>query len=782
MKAVSRSSMTAFVRALVVLSLMMPVLGSPQVAHAATGPLCYVDAGAAGANDGDSWTNAYTDLQLALADPNCSEVWVATGRYTPGTLPSDSFVLRNGLALYGGFAGTETARDQRDPAAHLTVLSGDIDGNDSQTPVITDLSTVTGNTTNSYQVVRSNSVDATAVLDGFTITAGYNGGMYNYGGSPTLTNVTISGNYAWLGGGMTNYGGSPTLTNVTLRDNSVVTEGGGMYNYNGSPALTNVTFYGNSAGLGGGMHTYGGGPALKNVTFSSNSARNHGGGMSNDGGSPALANVTFYSNSAGTWGGGIFTYGGHLVLTNVTFSGNSAGWGGGVYNRNTLTSPTVSNTILWGNAGGEVDGTSSTITDSIVQGGCPAGWTCTNVLSVDPQLGPLQDNGGYTETMALPANSLAIDTGGVINPCVADDQRGVARPQGFRCDMGAYEFIQTGALGNPPAVVNASVPGQGTVLAGQQFTSGFSQLLVIFDQDVRHDGSAVAADNPANYLLVRAGGNGVQTASCAGGVSGSDTAIAIDSAAYEDHGGAGPFEATLSLNGGAALPNGLYRFFVCGTTSITNSGGDELYAGLTDYDLVFSIAQASNSGGGAAGSGAQLPATGFTPNRVTSLPPQTIPYTDLSTGSKQDPGDFWLEVPRLSVMMPIVGVPKTEGGWDVSWLGSDAGWLEGSAYPSWNGNSVITGHVWNADNTPGPFRSLSALRWGDQVIVHLSGQRYIYEVRSLREVAPTDVSAMMKHEELPWLTLVSCKDYNEATDSYRSRILVRAVLVEVRNR
>ncbi len=73
------------------------------------------------------------------------------------------------MAIYGGFAGTETARNQRDPATNLTVLSGDIDNNDSQTPIITDLTTVTGNTTNSYHVV----IGATgATLDGFTITAG----------------------------------------------------------------------------------------------------------------------------------------------------------------------------------------------------------------------------------------------------------------------------------------------------------------------------------------------------------------------------------------------------------------------------------------------------------------------------------------------------------------------------------------------------------------------------------------------------------------------------------
>jgi LPXTG-site transpeptidase (sortase) family protein len=106
--------------------------------------------------------------------------------------------------------------------------------------------------------------------------------------------------------------------------------------------------------------------------------------------------------------------------------------------------------------------------------------------------------------------------------------------------------------------------------------------------------------------------------------------------------------------------------------------------------------------------------------------------------------------------------------------------LEGSAYPSWTGNSVLTGHVWNAENSAGPFRYLNILWWGDKVIVHIAGQQYVYEVRSVKEVAPTDVNAMMKHEDLSWLTLVSCKGYVESTGKYRSRILVRAVLSEVK--
>jgi LPXTG-site transpeptidase (sortase) family protein len=167
-----------------------------------------------------------------------------------------------------------------------------------------------------------------------------------------------------------------------------------------------------------------------------------------------------------------------------------------------------------------------------------------------------------------------------------------------------------------------------------------------------------------------------------------------------------------------------------------------------------------------------MPATGFAPNRVTLLPPQAVSYTAL--------GDLWLEIPKLGVRMNILGVPQANGAWDVSWLGSNAGWLNGSAFPTWAGNSVLTGHVWNADNTAGPFRYLNTLWWGDQVIIHAGGAQYVYEVRSVQQVSPSNTAAMMKHETLPWVTLVTCRGYDAASNTYQYRVLVRAVLVEVK--
>lgn len=142
--------------------------------------------------------------------------------------------------------------------------------------------------------------------------------------------------------------------------------------------------------------------------------------------------------------------------------------------------------------------------------------------------------------------------------------------------------------------------------------------------------------------------------------------------------------------------------------------------------------------------------------------------------------DLWLEIPRLDVQMPIVGVPLTEDGWDVTWLSDQAGWLQGTAFPTWAGNSVLTGHVYDANGNIGPFGHLNWLWYGDQIIIHAWGQQYIYEVRSLSKVSPNSVSSVIKHEDLPWLTLITCNGYDETSQSYKFRILVSAVQVEIK--
>ncbi len=168
-----------------------------------------------------------------------------------------------------------------------------------------------------------------------------------------------------------------------------------------------------------------------------------------------------------------------------------------------------------------------------------------------------------------------------------------------------------------------------------------------------------------------------------------------------------------------------------------------------------------------------LPDTGFAPGRVSVLSeqPAEFVYADL--------GELTLEIPALGVETQIIGVPLAENNWDITWLDRNAGWLEGTAFPTWKGNSVITSHVYLPNGQPGPFVDLSTLKFGDRVIVSAFGQEYIYEVRTVKTVKPDDTSRVIRHEELPWITLLTCKDYDPRTDTYRNRIAVRAVLVSV---
>ena len=166
-----------------------------------------------------------------------------------------------------------------------------------------------------------------------------------------------------------------------------------------------------------------------------------------------------------------------------------------------------------------------------------------------------------------------------------------------------------------------------------------------------------------------------------------------------------------------------------------------------------------------------LPATGFAPNVVTTLPKQSAEKTYAAT-------DVWLELPSLGVKVPIVGVPLVDNKWDLSWLGSQAGWLDGTAFPSWQGNSALTGHVTLSNGKSGPFANLGGLKWGDKIIVHAYGSAYTYEVRENKTIAPNDTS-VLKHEDNAWLTLITCKTYSETKNTYANRISVRAVLLSI---
>jgi LPXTG-site transpeptidase (sortase) family protein len=166
-----------------------------------------------------------------------------------------------------------------------------------------------------------------------------------------------------------------------------------------------------------------------------------------------------------------------------------------------------------------------------------------------------------------------------------------------------------------------------------------------------------------------------------------------------------------------------------------------------------------------------LPKTGFAPNVITALPEQPA-------SKMYSPTTVSIEIPSINVNIPIVGVPIIDKEWDISWLWNQAGWLNGTAFPGWSGNSVLTGHTTLSNGKSGPFVGLGRLKWGDKIIVHAYGSVYTYEVRENRTVSPNNTS-VLRHEEEPWVTLITCKTFNEKTETYSKRIAVRAVLIKV---
>ncbi|RRR65850.1 MAG: hypothetical protein EI684_21935 [Candidatus Viridilinea halotolerans] len=375
-----------------------------------TGTIFYVDKSRPDDDGtGTSWDQAFRNLQTALLLAGSgAEIWVAAGTYYPdegaGQINNDrsaTFLLRAGLAVYGGFVGHETALEQRDWLANLTILSGDLQQNDAPN---------FGNRgDNAYSVVTGAN---NATLDGFTLTAGnadgawpnnIGGGIYNPNVSPTLRNLTISGNQAsGGGGGVYNSGGTPSFSNVTVIGNRANNSGGGVYNNGGTPSFSNVTISGNQANLGGGVLNNNSNASFTNVTLSGN----QGGGVVNQGGTSSFSNVTISDNQ----GGGVVNQGGTPSFSNVTISGNQASGGGGVYNSSGGT-PSFSNVTISGNqanwnGGGVYNWNSSPIFTNVTISGNQA----TN------DGGGVYNNGGTPSfsNVTLSGNQ-AIGGGGVYN-------------------------------------------------------------------------------------------------------------------------------------------------------------------------------------------------------------------------------------------------------------------------------------------------------------------------------------------------------------------------------
>ncbi|MHC4498150.1 MAG: right-handed parallel beta-helix repeat-containing protein, partial [Planctomycetota bacterium] len=445
-----------------------------------TPAVLYVDDSATGADDGTSWSDAFTDLQEALAVAaglsKVKEIRVGQGIYTPAGPGGDrdaTFQLLSNLVLRGGYAGlNQPDPDARDVETYETILSGDLDGNDGPD--------FTNNGENSRHVVTGRLIDETAVLDGFTITAGNGyedadnygykgGGMYVESSNPTLVDCTFRGNLAVIGGGMYIKSGSSTLTGCTFRGNMAFHDdaefnpgGGGLYSSDSSLTISRCTFINNSVtasyhggGDGGGAFFGSSDANLTDCVFIGNSVRHYGGAMTNWGGDITLVNCVFSGNRAGRESGGLDLYKSNSTLIQCTLAGNSAeSTAGGIY----LVQPaeaTLSNCILWGNTVSDVADQSTQIyldegATAAVNYSCVQGWTGnlggTGNIGADPCF--VDPNGGDNtvgtedDNLRLSLGSPCIDTGEntAVPPSVLTDLDGKPRIICDTVDMGAYEF------------------------------------------------------------------------------------------------------------------------------------------------------------------------------------------------------------------------------------------------------------------------------------------------------------------------------------------------------
>jgi LPXTG-site transpeptidase (sortase) family protein len=330
------------------------------------------------------------------------------------------------------------------------------------------------------------------------------------------------------------------------------------------------------------------------------------------------------------------------------------------------------------------------------------------------------------------------------------------------------DFVRHFYVDNAAPTLTSAITVQGgaAIVNGATINVRFSGIDVTFNEDVNNPALDTHPDdvtNPQNYLLLTPGPNGIfDTPSCGSGLTSDDVQIPTGPVTYNNHGASGPFVATVRLNNGTSLPNGLYRLFVCGTTSIVDLAGNALNNGA-DAQLTFTVLVLDSV--------KSSPRTGFAPGVVTVLPEQPADkaYADL--------GNLWIEIPKLNLKTGITGVPLQADGWDVTWLNWQVGWLEGTAYPTWAGNTVLTAHGYTADGEAGPFALLKDLRYGETVTIHLGGMKYTYAVRSNLLVGPNDTRLLTRHETLDWITLITCQQYDARTKSYLYRRVVRAVLI-----
>ncbi|WP_342329917.1 putative Ig domain-containing protein [Pedobacter sp. FW305-3-2-15-E-R2A2] len=300
----------------------------------------YVREGAtAGAKNGNSWNDAFTDLQLALAQTNAGdEVWVAKGNYLPGTDVNATFTLREGVKLYGGFAGTEDVLSAR--VADANQLYG------------VNESILNGNGKSYHVLSNITALSNATIIDGFSITGGRTAvgntsiaysaaGIYNNAGAAVFRNLWVKNNYAYYFAGGIYNNGPATFENIRMEKNTVLGGagyGGGLYNLNALASFKKLVFIENEAVIGGGMYNSIAEVRMEDLSFLRNKTGTSGGaGLYHRTGLLTIKKAFFEGNNSSGTGGGILNNG-VLDGEDLTFKGNTTTTSGaGVYSSGTFT-------------------------------------------------------------------------------------------------------------------------------------------------------------------------------------------------------------------------------------------------------------------------------------------------------------------------------------------------------------------------------------------------------------------------------------------------------------
>ncbi|MCB9231090.1 MAG: PKD domain-containing protein [Bacteroidia bacterium] len=458
-----------------------------------------------GSGNGDDWANAVPELGEALwtaQGTSCvNEIWVASGTYYPtrdpngATNPADprkkTFYLRDGVKIYGGFSGSESATSQRNISANPTTLSGDLgilsDSSDNAYYVVLSVADGPATVLDGFQITKGNAdVYFTATVEGKQLSGRSGGGIYNISSSPTIRNCRFFRNYTnYQGGGAFNALQShPTFENDEFIENKGVTNsqnnlhlGGGIFNYASTATIKNCTFSRNSAFLGGGIVNNLSGTTIERCSFDSNQGTTHGGGVTNLGCSTDITSSCFNENSGQVYGGGICNLGnspaGSPQVTNCTFFNNTGvSKGGGMYNEDGFT-PVISNCIFWGNSQSIHDfNTTSSVNYSIIEGGFPG----TNNLNVNPIFVNSMDPDGpdniwrtSDDGLAIASCSPALDIGNSTTvpstDILGNSHFDVPNVGTSLIDLGAYERQSVQLLTLAISGNSSFCPGSSTLLS-----------------------------------------------------------------------------------------------------------------------------------------------------------------------------------------------------------------------------------------------------------------------------------------------------------------------------